>query len=594
MRLFGGTNKRLEILEMIQNEARVNRKLCSLGGHENIVEVFRQGEVRDCGMFYVDMELCDGNLEHFIEESYANDRSIDLRLVWNIAMEIVSGVAFIHKHGEVHRDLKPRNSMALLTAPKLMLLVLFSQEKNRWKIADFGLTCEGTSKHLRTTTAARGTAGYRAPELLRDERAGYNNKVDIWSIGCILYELASGRKLFDSDWRVHEYYRSKEQLFFGDLDSTVLATVDKTLSKDPSLRINALALRMRLQDNILDVEKRTNYPSVTSYELLIPALSQRILGATIFAASSQSSVCAVAVNPMYMGWHKSSNRFGAFINVVDVIHGTVQPIIRQMEKIGALAVGCNSMGMTLLAASDKATYEIALWNAQTGTELNGSREHRVGMQPSALAFNHSGNYLAWGCTNGAIHLCSLSSLGLGLETPFCLIGSQSGLCLEDAVVLLGYLDDDTRLCSVSLQGYVKVVNTVDGTTLYKLNIEPEHPAYYSFAGFHPTKPEFLISAINGFYVSKAETDGAELQHIRIRDLRCWAMSSCGNWIAVGKDNLVITMRVQKKEQGRLLLDQERSYEIPAQYLWFVGGKCFALVRDRIWIINFARCQRSRS
>lgn len=103
---------------MIQNEARVNRKLRSLGGHENIVEVLRQGEVRDCGMFYVDMELCDGNLEHFIEESYANDRSIDLRNVWNIAMEIVSGVVFIHKHGEVHRDLKPRNSMAFLTAPE--------------------------------------------------------------------------------------------------------------------------------------------------------------------------------------------------------------------------------------------------------------------------------------------------------------------------------------------------------------------------------------------------------------------------------------------------------------------------------------------
>lgn len=430
---------------------------------------------------------------------------------------------------------------------------------------------------------------------MRDERAGYNNKVDIWSIGCILYELASGCKLFDSDWRVHEYYRSKEQLFFGDLDPTVLSTIVKTLSKDPLLRINALALQLRLQDNILDCEKRTNCPSVTSYDLLIPALSQRIPGSTIFAASSQSSVCAVAVNPMYMGWHRSWNRFDAFINVIDVIHGTVQPITRQMEQIGALAVGCNSMGITLIAASDKATYEIALWNAQTGTELAGSREfQRVGMQPSALAFDHSGSHLAWGCTNGAIHLCALSSLGLGLETPNCLIGSQSGMCLEDAVVLLGYLDDDIRLCSVSLQGYVKVVNTVDGTTLYKLNIEPEHPAYYSSTGFHPVKPEFLISAINGFYISRAETGGAELQHIRIRDLRCWAMSPCGNWIAVGKDNQVITMRVQKKEHGRLLLDQERSYDIPAQYLWFVDEKCFSLARDRILIINYGRCQRWRS
>jgi len=169
-----------------------------------------------------------------------------------------------------------------------------------------------------------------------------------------------------------------------------------------------------------------------------------------------------------------------------------------MEQIGALAVGCNSIGMTLLAASDKATYEIVLWNAQTGAELTGCREYRIGMQASALAFNHSGNQLAWGSTDGSIHLCSLSSLGLGLETPMCLIGSQSGMYLEDAVVLLGYLDDDVRLCSVSLQGYVKVVNTINGTTLYKLNIEPEHSVYYSCASFQPFKPEFVISAIRGF------------------------------------------------------------------------------------------------
>ena len=55
-----------------------------------------------------------------------------------------------------------------------------------------------------TTTLARGTASYRAPELLREDPK-YTNKVDIWGLGCILHELLSGKKAFHCEWNVHEY-----------------------------------------------------------------------------------------------------------------------------------------------------------------------------------------------------------------------------------------------------------------------------------------------------------------------------------------------------------------------------------------------------
>ena len=58
-----------------------------------------------------------------------------------------------------------------------------------WKIADFGLTSEATSNRLVTSRSARGKPSYRAPELLRETKAGYNNKADIWSLGCIGFEL---------------------------------------------------------------------------------------------------------------------------------------------------------------------------------------------------------------------------------------------------------------------------------------------------------------------------------------------------------------------------------------------------------------------
>jgi serine/threonine protein kinase len=74
-----------------------------------------------------------------------------------------------------------------------------------WKIADFGLTSAGTSKRAYTTIYSRGTCSYRAPELIADEKATYTNKVDIWAIGCILYELAFGKKAFSDDLAVCQY-----------------------------------------------------------------------------------------------------------------------------------------------------------------------------------------------------------------------------------------------------------------------------------------------------------------------------------------------------------------------------------------------------
>ena len=53
-----------------------------------------------------------------------------------------------------------------------------------------------------TTESARGTSGYRAPEMLAGTKLVFNNKVDIWAFGCILHEAATGRKLFETDFAV--------------------------------------------------------------------------------------------------------------------------------------------------------------------------------------------------------------------------------------------------------------------------------------------------------------------------------------------------------------------------------------------------------
>lgn len=73
-----------------------------------------------------------------------------------------------------------------------------------WKIADFGLSAEATSQHSQATSLATGTSSYRAPELLV-ENPKYTKKVDIWALGCILFELMTSKKAFAGDWALHDY-----------------------------------------------------------------------------------------------------------------------------------------------------------------------------------------------------------------------------------------------------------------------------------------------------------------------------------------------------------------------------------------------------
>jgi ankyrin repeat protein len=81
------------------------------------------------------------------------------------------------------------------------------------------LSSEGTSQGNQTTHYGRGTSGYRAPELIVSEgNPTYNNKVDIWSLGCVLYELATGKRAFNNDWVVlkHRYERKNKEVILDD------------------------------------------------------------------------------------------------------------------------------------------------------------------------------------------------------------------------------------------------------------------------------------------------------------------------------------------------------------------------------------------
>lgn len=121
--------------------------------------------------WYISKRILGGNLTDVISEYSKKSQSIPEELVFYFLFQIISGIAFMHSNFVLHRDLKPDN--ILLNKRKIV------------KICDFGISKEMKKVYCQTYI---GTPLYMAPELI-NEKCIYNFPADIWSIGCIAYEM---------------------------------------------------------------------------------------------------------------------------------------------------------------------------------------------------------------------------------------------------------------------------------------------------------------------------------------------------------------------------------------------------------------------
>jgi serine/threonine protein kinase len=164
----------------LQQEGKVQASLA----HPNIVAVTDTAVVD--GAPGLVMEFVRGpNLETLLEARRPNLDQIDA-----LAIGIMDGVAAAHALNLIHRDLKPANVMIAVTQSGLVP-----------KVADFGLVKliaseEGGSFSKTRSGMAMGTPAYMAPEQIEDAK-GVDARADIWSLGAILYEIASGQRAFE-------------------------------------------------------------------------------------------------------------------------------------------------------------------------------------------------------------------------------------------------------------------------------------------------------------------------------------------------------------------------------------------------------------
>ncbi len=153
-------------------------ELASRLRHPGIVRVFGGGSVR--GMAFVVMELLPGvDLTRYTQAS----RLLPEALALDIAARLAEALAYAHREGMVHRDVKPAN-------------VMFDPATHSVKLTDFGLARSVDAEATRSGVLL-GSPAYMAPELLGGARA--DARSDLYALGVLLFELLTGRLPFEGD-----------------------------------------------------------------------------------------------------------------------------------------------------------------------------------------------------------------------------------------------------------------------------------------------------------------------------------------------------------------------------------------------------------
>jgi serine/threonine-protein kinase len=205
-----------QFVERFRREAKNAASL----SHPNIVSIYDRGEAE--GTYYIAMEYLDGRT---LKELIVARGPAPIHLAIDYARQILAAIRFAHRHGIVHRDIKPHN-------------VLVDGE-GRLKVTDFGIARAGVSQ-MTEEGSIIGTAQYLSPEQAKG--APVDQTSDLYSVGVVLYELLTGVVPFSGDTPVEiamkhlssvpEPPSAKRADIPRDLDLVVM----RALAKDPSER----------------------------------------------------------------------------------------------------------------------------------------------------------------------------------------------------------------------------------------------------------------------------------------------------------------------------------------------------------------------
>ena len=218
-----------ELKQRFEREAKAVAKMT----HPNVVMVFDLGYHTDNSPF-IAMELLKGQ---DLQKAMRTPPPMDVERKVSIIASVLIGLAHAHQHGIVHRDIKPAN--------------IFINQDGSVKIMDFGVARIQAGSMTGTGNIV-GTADYMSPEQVKGAKV--DGRSDVFSVGCMLFELLAGKRPFHSDNLMAIFYKiTHEEPTFdlipaGEQYDALLPILKKALSKDLDARFQtaydfAMALR---------------------------------------------------------------------------------------------------------------------------------------------------------------------------------------------------------------------------------------------------------------------------------------------------------------------------------------------------------------
>jgi eukaryotic-like serine/threonine-protein kinase len=158
-----------------QREAQAAARLV----HPNIVQVFDSGRDQRTGQYFIVMEYIEGSS---CAEILRDQGWVEVDEGLSIIEQACEGLHYAHRHGVVHRDVKPGN--------------LLRAREGEVKLADFGIAKATEQSSITQVGSVLGTAAYLAPEQARGEEAGPS--ADLYALGVVAYQLISGRLPYEA------------------------------------------------------------------------------------------------------------------------------------------------------------------------------------------------------------------------------------------------------------------------------------------------------------------------------------------------------------------------------------------------------------
>ncbi|CAD5117749.1 DgyrCDS6496 [Dimorphilus gyrociliatus] len=263
--------------------------------HPNIVKYYRT--FVDNNKFCIVMELIEGAaLQEHISSLKERNEGFGEERIWGIFVQIVRALNYLHKEKKIiHRDLSANNIML--------------SDTDKVTITDFGLAKRKAPDVSRLQTTV-GTIIYCCPEMVQSEK--YTEKADVWSVGCLLYQMCTLKPPFYSQNMLHlakMIVEAKYEPISPDYSETMRSTINICLTPDPDKRADIVQVAAHIAHILLERMDKMEV-SLQKQSKLLEAEQIRSVGPYRLASqeSRWSSSCGGATSLSYETDTSEDNR----------------------------------------------------------------------------------------------------------------------------------------------------------------------------------------------------------------------------------------------------------------------------------------------